>query len=76
MLIAMMTVDEIVDALGGTSAVADKLGMSRTRVSNWRSFGRFPDSLTLYRQISDMCAANNIELDARLFEARRTAGAA
>jgi DNA-binding transcriptional regulator YdaS (Cro superfamily) len=36
------TVDEVIDALGGTSATAKILGFKPTRVSNWRAAGRFP----------------------------------
>lgn len=36
------TTSEVIDALGGTSAVAAIGGWRPTRVSNWRAAGRFP----------------------------------
>jgi hypothetical protein len=36
------TVGEVVDALGGTGAVADMVNNTDAAVSNWRSAGRFP----------------------------------
>lgn len=37
-----MTVDAIIDELGGTGAVADLLGVSASTVSSWRSRGSIP----------------------------------
>ena len=36
------TVDEVVDALGGTGLVADLVKNSDAAVSNWRKAGQFP----------------------------------
>lgn len=36
------TSTEIIDALGGTQAVADLLGAKYTAVFNWRTFGALP----------------------------------
>lgn len=35
----LTTVDEVVEALGGTTAVADRLGIGPSAVSNWRARG-------------------------------------
>lgn len=37
-----MSVEAIIDELGGTQAVADKLGKEPSLVSNWRARGRIP----------------------------------
>ena len=68
-----MTVSEIIDALGGTSAVAGKLGVTATRVSNWRTFGRFPDRVSLHDQLKTLCDEAGIALDVALFEKASTA---
>jgi hypothetical protein len=41
------TATEIIDALGGTSAVADLTGSSATAVSNWRAVNRLPSNTYL-----------------------------
>lgn len=38
----LTSVDEIIEALGGTSAVAGLAGVGQSAVSNWRSRGRIP----------------------------------
>jgi hypothetical protein len=38
----LTTVDEVVDALGGTSAAARHLGVTPAAVSNWRAARRIP----------------------------------
>lgn len=39
-----MTTGEVIDALGGTAAVARLLGRSMTVVSNWKAGGCFPSN--------------------------------
>jgi len=39
------TVDDVIDAIGGSSAIAQLTGRGRTAVSNWRSWERFPACL-------------------------------
>ena len=41
------TATEIIDILGGTSAVADLTGSSATAVSNWRVVNRLPSNTYL-----------------------------
>lgn len=36
--------DDVIDRLGGTNAVAEMLGYSATRVSNWRTRGLPPET--------------------------------
>lgn len=36
------TVDQIIDALGGTGKVADALGLSPSTISSWRARGSIP----------------------------------
>ena len=42
MIFPMMTVDDLVEALGGTGATAVLLGLSAPAVSNWRAAGAVP----------------------------------
>lgn len=39
-----MTTGDVIDALGGTAAVARLLGRSMTVVSNWKAGGCFPSN--------------------------------
>ena len=39
---ALTTLSEVIDALGGPSAVAKLTGTKLPAVSNWQQFGRFP----------------------------------
>ena len=41
------TTTEIIDALGGNSAVAQLTSSSAKAVSNWRGFGKFPSNTFL-----------------------------
>lgn len=66
-MVAMMTVDEIIDQLGGTGETARKLNVSSSRVSNWRKVGRFPDSVDIHSRLTRVCAPLGIELDVALF---------
>lgn len=52
MLTELTTVDDVIDALGGTGATARLLGCKSMRpVSNWRSRGRLPaDKFLLMQQ--------------------------
>jgi hypothetical protein len=36
------TASDVIDALGGTTAVSKLTGASLSTVSNWRTFGKFP----------------------------------
>ena len=38
----LKSVDDIIEALGGTSAVAKRAGVSPSAVSNWRALGSIP----------------------------------
>jgi hypothetical protein len=38
----LTTVDEVVDALGGTKKCADHLGLRMSAISNWRAARRIP----------------------------------
>jgi DNA-binding transcriptional regulator YdaS (Cro superfamily) len=37
------SVDDVVDALGGTASVASLLGVGPSAVSNWRARGKIPE---------------------------------
>jgi len=49
------TADEVVDALGGTKAVAELTRRKDSAVSNWRTAGKFPPNtyLLLKAALSD-----------------------
>jgi hypothetical protein len=38
----LRSVDDIVDALGGTGAAAELVGLGRSAISNWRARGTIP----------------------------------
>ena len=61
------SVDEVVEALGGTAATARLLESSQSRVSNWRSMGRFPDSASVLIKIRDACGQIGKTVDETLF---------
>jgi hypothetical protein len=44
---SLKTVDEVIDALGGTTATARLTGRTLSAVSNWRSTKRLPADLFL-----------------------------
>lgn len=47
----LITVDEVIEALGGTAAAAALIGVSAPAVSNWRERGKIaPDKFLLVRE--------------------------
>jgi len=44
-IICAMTVNELIDEFGGTTATARLFGVLPSAVSNWRKFGSFPGRL-------------------------------
>lgn len=38
----LKSVEAVIDALGGTAAAADLLGMSRNAISTWKARGKIP----------------------------------
>jgi len=56
----MITVSDIVDALGGTSKVARLFGVTAPAISNWRAANRFPPRthFKLYR----LCLERGVDL--------------
>lgn len=52
------TVDEVIDALGGTRAVARLLLGKEAAVSNWRAAGHFPSNtyLAIQRELAKIGA--------------------
>lgn len=70
MLATDMTASDIIDALGGNTAVAQMAGVGKSAVSNWRKFDRFPPRL--YLRFAAAAQARGIEIPERLFEERRT----
>jgi hypothetical protein len=39
------TADAVIDALGGNAGLGELTGARTSRISNWRSFGRFPSDM-------------------------------
>jgi hypothetical protein len=68
------TVDALVEALGGTTAVAEMLGIGPSAVSNARAEKKLRESWK-YR-LSQECEARGIEVDRKLFERPRRKRAA
>lgn len=69
----LTTVDEVVDSLGGTGAVADLVGVWPSAVSNWRARGFIaPDK---FRVISEALEAAGARADLRVFGFRTAAEA-
>ncbi|WP_375453753.1 hypothetical protein [uncultured Methylobacterium sp.] len=52
----LQTTGEVIDALGGTAAVARRMGRRMTVVSNWRTGGNFPANtyLTFTAALADI----------------------
>lgn len=59
------TANDIIDTLGGTSAVAKMLKRSPQQVSNWRADGRLPSSV--YLLVSNELAKYGKVASPRLF---------
>lgn len=60
-----MTASELIDALGGNSAVAAIAGVKPNAVSNWRKFGAIPPRL--YISMSAAGREQGIQVPERLF---------
>lgn len=60
-----MTVAETIDALGGTNALADALGVGPSAVRNWRRLNAFPPRL--YLRISELASLSQIRVERPLF---------
>lgn len=59
-----MTVSDVIEALGGTSAAAKMFGVRPSAVSNWKSFGRFPDRV--HHRVFLECQSRGIDLPPEL----------
>jgi len=57
--------EDVIDALGGITAVSVRLGRSRTAVCNWRADGLFPSSQ--YRKIQKALAKLELTASLNLF---------
>ena len=60
-----MTVNEVIDALGGNVALGRMVGVRSSAVSNWRRFGCFPPRL--YLRLAEAGRARGVEIDPTLF---------
>lgn len=56
-----LTVNEVIDALGGTAKAAELFDVTPPAVSNWRAEGKFPERLH-YRVFKE-CKARGIQYD-------------
>lgn len=61
----LKTVDEIVDALGGTAAVSDATGVGITAVLMWKARGRIPANRFL--AISNLLLKAGRQADPKIF---------
>lgn len=64
----LMTVDEVVNALGGNRPVAELLGRGSSAVSNWRKAGRFADRASDRAKIQAALAEKGMEANESLFD--------
>lgn len=65
-MIKINSVDEFVEALGGTLKTAELFGVSGPAVSNWRGADKFPAwVLGAVRKLSEL---HGLEVDDRLYE--------
>lgn len=60
------TLDEFIDALGGTGAAARAFDSKSNAVSNWKGAGRFPAWAAM--RARDIAQENKMLVDPRLFE--------
>ena len=65
MIAAMMTLAETLVALGGDRAVAERLGINRPAVRNWRMRKVIPAHF--YPALAEMADEQGVELDPDLF---------
>jgi hypothetical protein len=74
-MLKAMTIDETIDALGGTGAVARLLDVGAPAVSNWRKAGRIPPRQ--YFRFAEIARKHKVKLDPGLFrEASESLGQA
>lgn len=62
-----MTVNDLIERLGGNASVANIAGVGSSAVSNWRRLGCLPPRL--YLKIADACAREGFEAPRALFRA-------
>ncbi len=60
----LLTAVDVIDALGGTKAVAEMTGRTYNAAHNWRAFDRFPANtfLTIQRALDERGASAPSEL--------------
>jgi len=66
-----MTLDELIQAFGGTAATAKKFGVVPSAVSNWKSAGQFPERM--HFRVFQEAQALGISLPADFFQAESNA---
>jgi hypothetical protein len=65
----LRSVEELVDALGGSAAAAELAGVGASAVSNWKTNGVIPAEYFLI--FSAECARREIRFDRRVFGFKR-----
>lgn len=71
---AIRTVAELIDALGGTRAICEARGVGKTAVSNWRVWGWLPERHHFWA--SQRAIELGVEVAPDLFASRKSLGAA
>ena len=61
-----MNISHIVDAFGGTCAMAMAFGVGPSAVSNWKRIGRFP--ARLHYRIAKVAKARGIDVPEEFFD--------
>lgn len=67
------TVEQFVEAIGGTARAAEAFGVTSPAVSNWKRFGTFP--AWVLGAVQRLADANDLEVAPHLFETTKPGGA-
>jgi hypothetical protein len=65
-MVSGMTAKETIEALGGTSETAERLGVTQSAVRNWSAAGYFP--VGMYLRMAALAEEEKVFLDKALFK--------
>lgn len=67
------TLDALIAALGGPSAVGKMFGYGHTAVSNWLAKGRLPDRVSIHTRLREEAARMDLQVDEAVWSPSREA---